>query len=129
MHLAMRRSRIEESKVVVGFDDERVWRRAPNSPEESVRWSELESVVIQTTDAGPFTADFFWVLRAGAGRTVVFPGGATGAQEILRRLQELPGFDNEAVIAAAGSTDNRVFECWQRDAGGSAGASSPPSER
>lgn len=111
MHLALRRSRLVESKVVVEFDDVRVWCRAPDSPAESIAWSELESVAVRTTDAGPFAADFFWVLRAGAGRTVVIPGGATGAQEPLRRLQELPEFDNEAVIAAAASTDHRVFEC------------------
>ncbi len=129
MRLVLRRTRIEESKVVVGFDEERLWRRAPDSPEQTIRWSELESVAIRTTDAGPFAADFFWLLRADASRTVEFPGGATGAEEMMRRVQELPGFDNEAVIAAAGSTDNRVFECWRRDAGSDTGALSRRSER
>ncbi len=127
---ALRRSRLEESKVVVAFDEERVWCRSPDSPEVSIAWSELERVVIRTTDAGPFAADFFWVLEAGAGRTLVLPGGATGAQELLRRLQQLPGFDNEAVIAAAASTDVQTFECWHRDPGGGVDAgASPPSAR
>lgn len=128
MRLVLLRSRLQESKVVVAFDGERVWCRSPDSPEVSIAWSELERVVIRTTDAGPFAADFFWVLEAGQGRSLVLPGGATGAQELLRRLQELPGFDNEAVIAAAGSTDHRTFECWLRDPGTSVdGGSSPRS--
>jgi len=31
-------------------------------------------------------------------------------------LQQLPGFDNAAVIAAMQSTDNQRFLCWERPA-------------
>ena len=34
--------------------------------------------------------------------------------ELLSRLQQLPGFDNEAVIKAMGSTNNAKFLCWKR---------------
>ncbi len=53
--------------------------------------------------------------------------GACGAQDLLGRLQQLPEFDNEAVIAPSASTERRMFECWQRHAGGAAGTSSPAS--
>ena len=34
--------------------------------------------------------------------------------ELLLRLQQLPGFDHEAVIRALGSTDNELFPVWNR---------------
>ena len=37
-----------------------------------------------------------------------------GMKELLTRLQQLPGFDNGAVIKAMGSTKNDKFLCWKR---------------
>lgn len=84
---------------------------------DAVRWEDLRSVLIETTDQGPFQNDVFWVLVGTRGRCVV-PGEAKGAQEMLGRFQDLPGFDNEAVIAAMGSAENRTFVCWQKPAAG-----------
>jgi len=103
-----------EAVVQVGFDEDRVWCKWPDRAEESLLWSELIGVAIETTDEGPFSADVFWILGA-KDSTIVFPGGATGEQELLRRLQELPNFNNEAVISAAACADNNVFLCWQKD--------------
>jgi len=50
----------------------------------------------------------------GESKTLVFPQGAKGDKEILQRLQDLPGFNNEAVIEAMGSTEKRIFLCWEK---------------
>jgi hypothetical protein len=113
MRRALRKSQLRQSKFVIGFDTDSLWCQPHDSTEQSLGWSELTGVSIETTDEGPFEADFFWVLRAEDGRTIRFPGGATGARELLARFQQLPGFDHEAVIAAAASTQQRIFDCWQ----------------
>ena len=41
------------------------------------------------------------------------PQSADGADALLARLQQLPGFNNEAVIEAMSSAD-RTFVCWKR---------------
>ena len=104
---------IPESLFEVGFDAERVWCRCPGKEEQSLRWSELVGVAVRTTDEGPLSADVFFILGTNDG-TLIFPQGATGETEILRRLQEIPGFDNEALIEAMGCTDNQTFICWEK---------------
>ncbi len=103
-----------ESKVVIEFDYEKIWCIWPGTPDQTMLWSELIGVAIKTTDEGPFAPDVFWILGA-KDKVVMYPGGATGEQEMLSRLQELPNFNNESVISAACCTDNNVFICWEKD--------------
>jgi hypothetical protein len=42
------------------------------------------------------------------------PQGATGERALLERLQELPGFDDRAVIDAMSATARQRFLCWER---------------
>lgn len=99
----------------VTFDDEGVTRRMADGSTESVRWDELEEVFILTTDEGPFVEDVFWMLARGEGKGgCAVPQGAEGSDQLLERLQQLPGFDNDAVIAAMMSTSNAKFVCWRR---------------
>jgi len=102
--------------VTVSFDDSGVRCERADGSIESVLWSDLQMVWIQTTDSGPCADDVFWVL-AGRESGCVAPSEAPGMAELIERLQKLPGFDNRAVIAAMASTENRQFVCWQRQAG------------
>jgi hypothetical protein len=36
-------------------------------------------------------------------------------EEFVKRLQSLPGFDNEQMIQAMGSATEAQFICWRRD--------------
>ncbi len=99
----------------VSFTDEIVSRVRPDGVEERIRWDELHEVGILTTDEGPMQEDVFFLLIAGDGKSgCVVPQGAEGCKRLLERLQKLPGFDNEAVIKAMGSTSNAKFVCWKR---------------
>ena len=80
---------------------------------ESVSWSDVERVVIRTTDMGPFDEDVFFILETD-NKKLVIPQEAEGTTPLLERLQELPGFDNEALIESMCCTDNKVFPCWDR---------------
>ena len=99
----------------VSFTDEVVCRIRPDGVEERIRWDELHEVGILTTDEGPIQEDVFFLLIASDGKSgCVVPQGAEGCGHLLKRLQKLPGFDNEAVIRAMGSTSNGKFLCWKR---------------
>lgn len=99
----------------VSFDEEEVVRTMPNGAQERVRWSDLSEVYIVTSDEGPFVDDVCWVLRGTTSGCLV-PSEADGMEELLRRLQQLPLFNDEAVIKAMGCTSNATFPCWSRNA-------------
>jgi hypothetical protein len=84
-----------------------------NGVRESVRWDEVDRVLIRTTDKGPFDDDVFFVVETALD-SLVIPQPAKGCDALLCELQQLPGFDNQAVIEAMGCTDNREFLCWER---------------
>jgi hypothetical protein len=109
----LRLQRLPRPSATVSFDESGIRCERADGSIESVLWSDLQAVWIQTTDAGPFAEDVFWVL-AGRESGCVVPSEAAGAAELLERLQKLPGFENGAVIAAMASTEHRQFVCWQR---------------
>ena len=81
---------------------------------ETVPWTDLDAVNIRTTDAGPFEDDLHWELHRRDGGVVAVGSETEGVDLMIGRLQRLPGFDNEAVIAASSSTQNALFPCWAR---------------
>jgi hypothetical protein len=98
-------------RCAVAIDERGVRCHRPDGTVEGVAWDDLRAVEILTTDAGPWSEDLFWVLHGRDGGCVV-PQGASGADALLARLQELPGFNNLAVIQAMGSAEEARFPCW-----------------
>jgi hypothetical protein len=99
----------------VTFTDDAVTRVGPDGVAETIRWDELHEVGILTTDEGPWREDVYFMLIAADGKSgCAVPQSADGTNQLLERLQQLPGFDNEAVIRAMGSTSNARFVCWKR---------------
>jgi hypothetical protein len=106
-----------ESRYVVTVDEKEVRCRRPSGETESVTWDDLDGVIVETNDTGPWGADVWWLLFGVNGASgCVIPQGATGEQALLSKLQSLPGFDNEQLIAAMSCTDNQKFLCWTRTA-------------
>jgi hypothetical protein len=105
---------LTRQKDRISFDESAVTRTMPDGKTESVRWDDLKEVGILTTDEGPAVDDVFWLLLGERGGCAA-PSEAIGMEELLPRLQKLPGFDNEAVIKAMGSTSNAKFVCWKRN--------------
>lgn len=97
------------------WSDSEVVCERPDGTVGRVGWDDLQKVEIVTTGDGPFTPDVFWVLHGRTGGCAI-PQGATGDRQLLERLQALPKFDNNAVIAAMSSTSDRRFVCWERTA-------------
>jgi hypothetical protein len=65
-----------ERHVVVRTDAEGISATFPDGTRQTVRWDEVESIVIRTNDAGPWGTDVWWMIE-GATARCVYPGGAT----------------------------------------------------
>jgi hypothetical protein len=100
--------------VKVWFDDENAWVQWPEKEPLSLAWSALIGVAVETTDQGPFTEDVWWHL-ASKEKVVTYPSEASGAGEILTRLQDLPTFNNERLIQAMASMQNNTFILWDHE--------------
>lgn len=119
-----------EALVRVGFDEDEIHCTYPEGVLRRLAWSDITRVDIRTTSEGPFLPDVFWGIHAGGDTPpILFPQGATGEPELLQTLQrKLPGFDNEALVRAMGSTADRSFLLWSRQ-GTSAESRSAEAER
>lgn len=102
-----------KKRTCVKFDEQTIVCHYSNGRTEAIRWTDLREVSIRTTDDGPFVDDLFWILKSAAADCIV-PSEAVGVQELLIRLQQLPGFDHQAVIRAATTTEDATFLCWQK---------------
>ena len=100
--------------VKVWFDEDRAWLHWPEKDPQSVAWRELIGVAVETTDEGPFIEDVWWHLATKRG-VVTYPSEATGAGELLERLQKIPTFNNERLIQAMASTSNQTFILWDHE--------------
>jgi hypothetical protein len=97
----------------VRFTDEAITSSGTDKDEETVAWAELTGVVIVNEDAFPVGWQY-WLLLGAHGEGAVIPSDAEGMQELLGAMQErLPGFDNQAVVAAMGRLDG-AFQVWRK---------------
>jgi hypothetical protein len=101
-----------ESRFIIHLSDSEIVCQRPEGAVERVLWTELQKLELLTTRDGPFAPDAFWVLH-GMNSGCVVPLAATGGEELLKRLQTLPGFDNGALIEATSCTSDRTILCWQ----------------
>ncbi|AQS38526.1 hypothetical protein Sps_03396 [Shewanella psychrophila] len=97
--------------VKVWFDDLNVWVHWPEKEPESIAWSSLVGVLLETTDEGPFVEDVWWHLATDE-KFITYPSEATGVNELLTRLQTLPEFNNKELIDAMGCSINQKFILW-----------------
>jgi hypothetical protein len=80
---------------------------------DSVAWSDLRLVAVETNDGGPFVEDVYFYLE-GSAYGFYIPQAAEGVHELVGRLAVLPSFDGDAFGAAMCCTDNARFICWTR---------------
>jgi hypothetical protein len=111
------RARLDpESRFVIHMTESEVFCHRPDGIVETVRWDDLERIDILTNSDGPFAPDCFWLLHGPGTTGCCIPQGATGDAELLARMQQLPGFNNQVFIEAMGSTQEAVFTCWEKTA-------------
>jgi hypothetical protein len=105
-------SKPAEPRCSVQVTEEAIISSGENRPTEQVFWRDLTEVAIINEDAFPIGFQY-WLLVGTGGTGAVVPSEAEGAGAMLEAMQaRLPGFDNEAVIAAMGSIDG-AFRVWK----------------
>jgi len=102
------------SSVRVTHDDKSISIDDGTGSVATLPWADLASVVVLTSDCGPFETDLVWMLADRDGRrTLTVPMGAEGEHALLKTMQaRLAGFDNMAVVEAMSSTDHGQFQIW-----------------
>jgi hypothetical protein len=103
-----------ESDFRVTMDAVHIVCRDPQGSEARLAWDDLEEVIVETNDTGPWGMDVLWVLRGRDGKALTIPHGASGDKELFEQLHKLPEFSHAQVIEAMACADNRQFLCWQR---------------
>jgi hypothetical protein len=102
-----------ERQVLVRCNESGISASYPSGEVQSISWSAVTCIAIETNDSGPWGADLWWLIEGGESRCS-YPGGATGDVEALTVFESLfPGFSDETVIRANGCTSNARFVCWQ----------------
>lgn len=111
--LFQRRPQPPEYRLQVSSTDVALIDRAGAAT--TIGWNELGAVVIETNDSGPWGDDVMWhIFAADMVRCLIVPQSVEGDRELLRVLQQIPDFDNAAVVAAMGSTSVDAFLCWEK---------------
>ena len=77
-----------------------------------VRWDALTEVSLRTTSRGPLEEDVFLVFAYSDGPSTAI--GIGDSDDILSRVQQLPGFDNEAFITAMAVIEHGSSVRWRR---------------
>jgi hypothetical protein len=118
-----------ERQVLVRCNESGIFAAYPAGEIQSISWSAVTCIAIETNDGGPWGADLWWLIEGHESRCV-YPGGATGDIEALAVLESLfPGFSDETVIKANGCTSNARFVCWQGIPGSNNSVAARGSER
>jgi hypothetical protein len=99
----------------VAIDDERVSVATDTGAVEEIRWDRLRRVEFKVLGGVGSPGDY-WVLEDDDGGCVV-PSSSASASALLDRLQELPGFDDGAVMDAILAGTPGAFVCWVREDG------------
>lgn len=105
---------VPEELSIVSVNETGVECRRAGEPTQSVRWDELQQVMIVTNDAGPWACDVYWLLTGNRSQCII-PQGASNEDALLEVLYELPGIDFEQIILAMTSVENQHFVCWKRE--------------
>ena len=105
-----------ESAIAVSFDSHEIRCEKPNGVTETIKWDDLDAVLVETNDQGPFGPDVIWLLMSkDMASGCVYPQGATGDEILLKEMQNrLPGINNEMIINAMLSVDNQKFLIWEK---------------
>jgi hypothetical protein len=98
-----------ERDVVVSTSDSGITAAYPTGTVQTIAWSSVSRIAVETNDSGPWGADVWWCLE-GPSSSCSFPQGATGEVAALGEIRErFPGFQ----VRGMNSTSNARFVCWE----------------
>ncbi len=111
------RSDLRFSRVPVRLemDDEGLRSMYGGMQMDSVAWADVVGVAVATEADGPFEDDLFFFLIEEDGEGCIVPNSY--ATDLMKRLQRLDGFDNEALIEVGTGTQQEPRTIWEGQAG------------
>jgi hypothetical protein len=95
------------------FDGESITADGPLARRVSVRLQDIYEIGVETTDAGPFVEDVFWLINRGTDDLRI-PQESPVFKVLMERFGTLEGFDWKPFTEAMACTDCRYFLCWKR---------------
>jgi hypothetical protein len=100
---------------VVMFDELQVECLSPEGTTQRITWAEIRAVAVETNDQGLWIEDVYFLLFSNSkDQFCAIPQCSERSQELVARLQQLPDFNNKALIEAMGCTFNHFFLCWEK---------------
>lgn len=98
------------AKWSVGIEDDCIVTSDGSETFKRLPVADLQKVVVQTDDSGPWGADVLYFLFDGDTEpAAVFPLEAQGCQNFVRWLSTLPGSNDREHVRAMGSTSVAQF--------------------
>ena len=95
------------------FDGETIMADGPFARRISVKLQDIHEIGIETTDAGPFVEDVFWLINRDTDGLRI-PQQSPVFQALMENFGALQGFDWQPFTQAMSCTDCRYFLCWRR---------------
>jgi hypothetical protein len=108
-----RKSQNHLRQISFSFDGRIITADGPFARRTSVRIEDIREIGIETTDAGPFVEDVFWLINRNT-EGLRIPQDSTVFNRLVDYFESFEGFDWEPFTKAMASTDNRYFLCWKR---------------
>lgn len=96
------------------FDDDGIWMAGGRGKNNYRDPKKLNKIWIVTNNLGPFFEDIFWKFEHPEG-DFYFPQAKDQSGVLLKTLQDLKGFDNQAVIEAMQCSKKNEFLVWDRE--------------
>lgn len=104
-----------ESAGKVSVDDGGATFTTADGTSARVAWNDLASVHIETVAGGLSADEVIWALGTGAEQPAFRVTQTTpGANAMIARLQQLPGFRYEPMINSMITTEATRFVVWER---------------
>lgn len=99
----------------VGFDEHGVVRHGAGGARESIRWQDLQRVVIVPASQPPDDEPAYWLLLDHSGRSgCAVPADADGIDALVSRLRTLPGYRATREAEALKRPGQSQVEVWRR---------------
>jgi hypothetical protein len=97
-----------ESQFIIKIIGNIIFLKDNKMEQYEMNLNEIKGIAIETNDKGPFEPDVIWHIFDG-NNTIHIPSGANGEDLLLSKLQNIEGFNNQEMINAMSSVENKVF--------------------
>jgi len=95
------------------FDGQTIVADGPLARRTSVKVKDIDEIGIQTTDAGPFVEDVFWLINRETDDLYI-PQDSPVFKTMMDSFGSFDGFDWKPFTEAMSCTDRQYFLCWKR---------------